>query len=242
MMRINIITVFPEIFEAYKGIGPIRNALDKKILELNPVDLKQYASSPKEVDDYPYGGGSGMVIKAEPVLRALSSIKKRGKIILTSPQGKKFDQELAFKLREEPTLTILCGRYKGIDERIMHHIDMEISVGDYILSGGEPAALIIIDTVVRLLEGALGDVGSCLTDSIISGILDAPYYTRPREINGIKVPSVLLSGNHEEIRKWRRKEALKRTLIKRPDLLRYADLTEEDINILKEIEREVYNG
>ncbi|MCD6132382.1 MAG: tRNA (guanosine(37)-N1)-methyltransferase TrmD [Candidatus Hydrothermae bacterium] len=241
-MRINIITMFPEIFEAYRGIGPIRNALDKKILELNPVDLKQYAPGPKEVDDYPYGGGSGMVIKAEPILAALSSIKEKGKIILTSPQGKKFDQELAFKLAKEPTLTILCGRYKGIDERIIHHIDMEISVGDYILSGGEPAALIIIDTVVRLLEGALGDVSSCLTDSIISGILDAPYYTRPRELNGIKVPSVLLSGNHEEVRKWRRKEALKRTLIKRPDLLRYADLTEEDINILKEIEREVYNG
>lgn len=240
MLRIDIITLFPEFFEFPLKIGPLRRAIEKGVLKINLLNLRKFADSPKEVDDYPFGGGSGMVLKVEPIKRAIDSVKtEKSKVILFSPQGVTFNQELAHKLKEEEHLILICGRYKDVDDRVRHFIDLEISIGDYVLSGGEPAALVILDAVSRLLPGALGDEDSRVSDSFEEGILDAPYFTRPREFEGLKVPDVLLSGDHEKIRKWRLKEALKRTLIKRPDLLKKAKLSEEAKQLLDEIKKEL---
>ncbi len=238
-LEIDIITLFPEFFDIPLKFGPIRRAMEAGSLEVKLLNLREFADSPKEVDDYPFGGGSGMILKPEPVKRAIDSIKREeGKVILMSPQGVTFNQELANQLAQEKQLIFICGRYKGVDERIMKYVDMEISIGDYVLSGGEPAALVILDAVSRLLPGALGSEDSAETDSFQWGILDAPYYTRPRVFDGQEVPKVLLSGNHAEIMRWRRKEALRRTFKKRPDLLKKAKLTEEDLRLLEEIKKE----
>lgn len=239
MLEIHIITLFPEYFEKTFEIGPIKRAREIGVLNIFLVNPRDFSDSPKEIDDYPFGGGSGMILKVEPIKRAIDSVKKDDSIvILLSPQGEIFSQKMAHKLKVEKHLIIICGRYKGIDERVKKYIDLEISIGDYILSGGEPAALVIIDTISRLLPGALGDENSALTDSFETGLLDAPYYTRPRVFNGMEVPEVLLSGDHEKIRIWRRKESLRGTLKKRPDLLKIANLTEDDRKLLEEILKE----
>jgi tRNA (guanine37-N1)-methyltransferase len=239
MLKIHIITLFPEYFKNALEIGPIRKAIELGELNVSFLNLKDFADSPKEVDDYPFGGGSGMILKVEPIKRAIDSVKeKESKVILLSPQGITFNQKLAHELKEEKHLIIICGRYKDVDDRVRKYVDLEISIGDYILSGGEPAALVLIDAISRLLPGALGDKDSAQTDSFETGLLDAPYYTRPRIFNGMEVPQVLLSGNHEKIKRWRKKESLRRTLKRRPDLLKKVKLTEEEKKLLDEILRE----
>jgi len=196
------------------------------------------------VDDYPYGGGAGMVMQPEPIVAALEAVRRAGgggRTILLSPQGRRFTQHLAKSWVGESRLTLICGHYKGVDERVRkRYVQEEISVGDYVLTGGELPALIIIDAVVRLIPGVLGDLESAQGDSFYDGLLDHPHYTRPEEFEGMMVPEVLLSGHHERIRQWRRKEALRRTLVRRPDLLETAPLSDEDWSFLLDIQAE-YN-
>ncbi len=239
MMRIDILTLFPEFFEFPLQIGPMAKARELGVLKVYLHDLRKFADSPKEVDDYPFGGGAGMVLKPEPIKRALDAVRTpESHVILLSAQGDTLNHRLVKELAQRPHLILICGRYKGVDERVLHWVDQEISIGDYVLSGGEPAALVLIDAVARWLPGALGDQDSALTDSFETGILDAPLYTRPRVFEGLEVPEVLLSGDHEKIRRWRRKEALRKTWKKRPDLLKTARLSPEDYELLKEIEQE----
>lgn len=234
-LRIDIITLFPEYFEFPLKVGPVRRALELGTLEVNLLDLRSFADSPKEVDDYPYGGGAGMVLKPEPLVRAIESVRTpESLVILFSPQGERLDHARVKHLAGQRHLILICGRYKGVDERVRQWVDLELSIGDYVLSGGEPAALVLLDAVARWLPESLGDKDSALTDSFETGLLDAPLYTRPPEFRGLKVPEVLRSGNHAEIRRWRRKQALLRTLLRRPDLLERFPLGEEDRRLLEE--------
>ncbi len=234
-LRIDIITLFPEYFAFPLKVGPVRRAIEHGTLEVNLLDLRSFADSPKEVDDYPYGGGAGMVLKPEPIVRAIESVHTpESLVILFSPQGERLNHERVKDLAGRRHLILICGRYKGVDERVRRWVDLEISIGDYVLSGGEPAALVLLDAVARWLPDSLGDKDSALTDSFETGLLDAPLYTRPPEFRGLKVPEVLRSGNHAEIRRWRRKQALLRTLLRRPDLLETQPLSEEDQRLLQE--------
>ncbi len=243
-MRCEVITIFPEIFHAYFSLKIFERALRRGIIGIKIHNLRDYTTDRhKTVDDYPYGGGPGMVLKPEPLFKAVRAVKEDGvetSTIMLSPQGKPFDQETALALsRESRRLLFICGRYEGIDERVKEAlVDREVSIGDYILTGGELAALVIIDSVVRLVPEALGDEHSTDEESFSWGILDYPHYTRPPEYEGRKVPEVLLSGNHGEIVRWRRKEALRRTLHRRPELLTRALLTNEDDTLLSEIKEE----
>lgn len=236
-MRIDIVTIFPGIFDGPFSEGIARIAQEKGLLEIQVVDLRQFTTDKhKTVDDKPYGGGAGMVMKPEPVFRAVSELKgAKTRTLLLSPQGKLFSQPIANELAGEEHVILICGKYRGVDERTTHVIDDELSIGDYVLSGGEFAALVIVDAVTRIIPGVIGDFESAILDSFYSQILDAPYYTRPREFERLKVPQILLSGDHEEVRKWRKREALKRTLLRRPDLLEKANLDEEAERILKEL-------
>jgi tRNA (guanine37-N1)-methyltransferase len=206
---------------------------------MKPISLRDFADdSYRTVDDYPFGGGTGMVLKPEPIFRAFETVKKvDSHTILLSPQGRQFDQKVAQELSKKHHIIIICGRYKGVDERVRENLaNDEISVGDYILSGGEAAALVIIESTVRLLPGVVGDEESINTDSFVQGGLEAPYYTRPQEFRNLKVPEVLLSGNHEAIRRWRRLKSLEITKQRRPDLLQSIELTEEEkIYLAKEV-------
>jgi len=193
------------------------------------------------VDDRPYGGGAGMVLKPEPILEAVTSVRQGSEthLILLTPQGRPFKQAIAQELAEHQRLLLICGRYEGFDERVRELLTPdEISIGDYVLTGGELPALVLLDTVIRLLPGVLGDEDSARYDSFVDALLDFPHYTRPPSVQGRTVPDVLLSGDHERIRRWRRKEALRRTKVRRPDLLRHAPLSEEDLRLLEEIEKE----
>jgi len=232
-MRFDILTLFPEFFRPLLEKGTLRQAIKKGLLDVRLVDIRSFAKGLRKVtDDRPYGGGNGMVMKPGPIYRALDSVERvagRSAVILLTPQGKKFDQTMAWQLAEWDQLILVCGRYEGIDERIRaHYIDMEISIGDYILSGGEPGAIVVLDTVCRLIPGVLGGERSNLEDSFQEGLLEYPHYTRPRVFMGEEVPSILLSGDHEKIRAWRKAEAIKRTHQRRPDLLEKAGLTEKD--------------
>lgn len=246
-MRCEIITIFPAIFEAYFSEGILKRAVQKGIVDLRVHDLREFASNRhRTVDDYPYGGGSGMVMKPEPFFAAVESVKSDGlgtRTIMLTPQGRPFHQGMAEELsRYSGRLLFLCGRYEGIDERVREElVDMEVSIGDYVLTGGELPALVIIDTLVRLLPGALGDARSAEEESFSWGILDYPHYTRPPEFRGRRVPDVLLSGNHKDITRWRRKEALRKTLRMRPELLKRVPLSKEDHKLLSEIEEEKEN-
>lgn len=243
-MHCEFLTIFPEIIRAYFSLGILRRAVEKDIVRYRVHDLRDFTKDRhRTVDDYPYGGGPGMVMKPEPFYSAVRSVTADGIAtcpILLSPQGKVFDQKMAGELsRESRRLLFICGRYEGIDDRVRDGLaEHEISVGDYVLTGGELAALVIIDALVRLLPGALGDEYSKEEESFSWGILDYPHYTRPPEYEGRTVPEVLLSGNHREIVKWRRKEALRRTVRMRPDLLARAEITEQDKILLKEIKEE----
>lgn len=241
-MLCHILTIFPEYFTGILKTGVLRIAEEKNLLNVSLINLRNFTdNSYRTVDDYPYGGGSGMIMKPEPIFRAVESVKRNNSyIILTSPSGRKFDQKLAKELSKREHLIFISGRYKGVDERVRKYlVNDEISIGDFILSGGEAACAVILEAIVRLIPGVVGDEESINTDSFVSGILDSSYYTRPADYQGYKVPEILLSGDHEKIRIWRRKEALKRTLLRRPDLLENINLTTEDLKLLEEIKKEI---
>jgi len=241
-MLIDVLTLFPEIIKTYISQGVLKKAVEDGLVKVRIHNLRDFSKDRyKTVDDYPYGGGSGMVMKPEPIFEAVDYIKSDGEerlVILLTPQGKVFNQKMARELSRQKALTFICGRYEAIDERVRTIVNEEISIGDYVLTGGELPALVIIDAVLRLLPGVLGNYDSLKEESFEWDILDYPHYTRPREFRGLKVPEVLLSGNHEAIRRWRRKEALRRTLERRPDLLEKAVLSEEDLILIKEIKEE----
>lgn len=242
-MLFQILTTFPGIIEAAAGESIIGKARQKGLIDVEAVNLRDFtADRHRTTDDSPFGGGPGMVMKPEPVFDAVESLVSRrpGKprILLMTPQGRRFDQSMAETLARESHLIMVCGRYEGLDERVREHlVTDEISIGDYVLTGGELAALVILDAVARLLPGVLGDESSPESESFSSGLLEYPQYTRPAEFRGYKVPEVLLSGNHAEIEKWRRAQALARTLRKRPDLLETAQLTHEDRRILESLKQ-----
>ncbi|HDN84603.1 MAG TPA: tRNA (guanosine(37)-N1)-methyltransferase TrmD [Candidatus Aerophobetes bacterium] len=242
-MRIDIITLFPSMFKGPFEESIIKRAQQKGIVEIHLHNLRDFTTDRhRTVDDAPFGGGAGMVMKVEPIYRALNHIKKElkkeGKVILLSPQGRKLTQELVAELKEENSLILICGRYEGVDERVREHlIDKEISIGDYVLSGGELPAMVLVDALVRLLPGAVGNERSVREDSFYRGLLDYPQYTRPAEFMGWKVPEVLRSGDHQKIEEWRRIQMLKRTLQRRADLLEKAKLTPEERKYLEEIKK-----
>jgi tRNA (guanine37-N1)-methyltransferase len=225
-MRIEIVTLFPEICRAPLSESMMKRAQEKGVLELHIRNLRDWATDKHHiVDDAPFGGGQGMVMKPEPIFAAVEDLKSRvedlkSKIVLMSPAGRRLDQELAKQLSQEPRLIIISGHYEGVDHRVIEHlIDLEISIGDYVLTNGAIAAVVLVDAIVRLLPGALGHEQSAADDSFSNGLLEAPQYTRPAEFRGWKVPEVLLSGNHAEIVRWREEQAVNRTRENRPDLL-----------------------
>jgi tRNA (guanine37-N1)-methyltransferase len=239
----DIVTIFPAMIEAPLAAGIIGRAIANRTLNVAVRDLRAFTTDRhKVVDDMPYGGGPGMVLKPEPMFRALDAIEaERGgrlTVILTSPQGKRFTQADAQRLSAVDHLVLLCGRYEGFDDRIRQRVTEELSIGDYVLTGGELPALVILDAVARLVPGVVGDDQSVVDESFNRGLLDFPQYTRPAEVDDLRVPDVLLSGNHAAIRRWRKKEALVRTLERRPDLLEAAQLDEEEEAILKELRHE----
>lgn len=239
-MRIDVLTLFPEFFDAFKEWSIIGRALKNGIFSFNAVNIRDFSEDKhRRVDDYPFGGGPGMIMKPEPIYNAISSVKSNKSIVIyLSPQGKIFNQNLAKKLSKEEHLILLCGHYEGIDNRIIeNHIDMEISIGDYVLTGGEIPAMVLMDSIVRLLPGALTSEESYVDESHYNGLLEHPQYTRPRDFNGLTVPDILLSGNHEKIDKWRKYESLKNTLTKRPDLLENVNLSDEELKMLTEIKK-----
>ncbi len=237
-MRFDILTLFPEFFISPLNQSLLGKALAKGVLSVNTYNLRDFTTDRhRTTDDSPYGGGHGMVMKVEPVVRALESLKSdgpRARVILTTPQGVPLTQALAGELSREERLIIVCGRYEGVDERIRAFVDTEVSLGDFVLTGGEIAALALIDSVGRLVPDVLGEPGSAAHDSFSDGLLEYPQYTRPEDFRGQVVPSVLLSGNHAEIERWRRIESLKRTAKRRPDLIEKAVLTEAERRLLKE--------
>ena len=239
-MRFDVLTLFPEMITAYLRQGVLGRAVNRELVDINLINIRDFArGAHKTTDDRPYGGGEGMIMKPGPIYRALKSVDRtdvKSPVVLLSPQGETFNQSIAWEMSGWDQLILVCGRYEGVDERIRQtSIDMELSVGDYILSGGELGAMVIIDAVSRLIPGVLGDERSSLEDSVEEGLLKYPQYTRPRLFQGKGVPEVLLSGDHEKIRLWRRKESLRRTLKRRPDLLKQARLTPEDNVILEKL-------
>jgi tRNA (guanine37-N1)-methyltransferase len=243
-MRFDIITIFPAMIEHALGSGILGRAIGRGALDVRVRDLRDFtADRHRVVDDVPYGGGPGMVLKPEPLLRAVETVKHdaevRPFVVLTSPQGTCLRQDTVRRLSQHPHLVILCGRYEGVDERVRSTVDEEISIGDYVLSGGELPALVIVDAVARLIPGVVGDERSVVDDSFSRGLLDFPQYTRPATLaaeggrDPLAVPDVLVSGNHGAIRRWRKREALMRTLDRRPDLLATALLDDEEREILR---------
>ena len=274
-MKFEIITIFPDFFRGPLDYGIVRRAREARLIEIAIHDLRAFTHDRhRTVDDRPFGGGEGMVLKLEPIFECLEAVQvmpckerlrkdARETVALLSPQGQMFTQSVAQELTQIERIVLICGRYEGVDERVSEHLtDRDISVGDFVLSGGELGAAIIVDAVTRLLPGALGNAASAQQESFTAptsekltrddnelssstcgsgGLLDYPHYTRPAEFRGMTVPEVLLNGNHDDIRRWRRRKALEKTLANRPDLLRGADLSREDRKILEEIELERVN-
>ncbi len=246
-MKISILTIFADYFAGALAEGMVREAREKGQLDVRVVHLREFTSDAhRTTDDYPFGGGVGMVMKVEPIDRALESLavgepgaRPAGtRVALLSPQGRRFDQPCALEYAALEHLVLVCGRYKGVDERVREHLaDEELSLGDFVLSGGEPAAMCVIDAVARLLPGVVGTFDSVESDSFHSGLLDCAYYTRPAVYRGWGVPEVLLSGHHAQIAKHRREEALRRTFERRPDLLEHAGLTPEDRRFIETLRR-----
>ncbi|MET3575270.1 tRNA (guanosine(37)-N1)-methyltransferase TrmD [Bhargavaea ullalensis] len=240
-MNISVLSIFPEMFEGVFNSSILKRAQESGATRLSVRDFREFATDKHhKVDDYPYGGGAGMVLKPEPLFRAVESLAaaagRTPRIILMCPQGERFTQRKAEELSQEEDLIFLCGHYEGYDERIRKHlITDEISIGDFVLTGGELAAMNVIDSVVRLLPGVLGNEASPEHDSFSTGLLEHPHYTRPADFRGMKVPDVLLSGNHAEIDRWREEQSLTRTFERRPDLLHKANLTDRQKNYLKSI-------
>lgn len=252
MMKIDVLTLFPEMFTGVFGSSILGKAAAKGLVELNAVNFRNYSTSKHgTVDDTPYGGGGGMVLKPDPIFAAVEDLLSSSKldlserseqaqadvkprIILMCPQGATFTQHKAEELSREQHLIFICGHYEGYDERIREHlVTDELSIGDYVLTGGELPAMTVVDSVVRLLPGVLGNETSAVTDSFSTGLLEYPHYTRPAEFRGMKVPNVLLSGHHANVEKWRREQSLLRTLERRPDLLEQAELTDKERQWLK---------
>ncbi|TMB46160.1 MAG: tRNA (guanosine(37)-N1)-methyltransferase TrmD [Deltaproteobacteria bacterium] len=235
-MRVHVLTLFPEMFGSPLAAGVLRRARERGALEVSLHQLRDYAGGRHlQVDDTPYGGGQGMVMKPEPLVAAIEHIAAADapRRILLSPQGAAFSHERARALASERSLLLLCARYEGLDERVKRHVDEELSIGDYVLSGGELAALVVLDAVARLLPGVLGNVASPADDSFATGLLEHPQYTRPEEFRGVRVPDVLLSGEHAAIARWRREQSLRLTLERRPDLLARAPLDATDRAFLR---------
>lgn len=231
-MKVDILSIFPEMFTGVFGNSILKKAIEKEIVDIAVTDFRQYADGKHHVvDDYPYGGGAGMLLKAQPIFDAVAAVRSeetRPRVILMDPAGKPFNQKLAEELATEKQLIFICGHYEGYDERIRTElVTDEISIGDYILTGGELAAMTMVDSIVRLLPGALGNSDSAASDSFSTGLLEHPHYTRPADFRGLKVPEVLLNGNHAKIEEWRQKESLRRTWERRPDLLEQLELSDQ---------------
>lgn len=238
-MRFDILTLFPEFFTSPLEQSLLGKAVAKGVLTVNTRNLRDFTTDRhRTTDDSPYGGGHGMVMKVEPVVAAIEALRAEGpagRVILTTPQGVPLTQSLVRELSREERLIIVCGRYEGVDERVRAFVDTEISLGDFVLTGGEVAALALVDSVGRLVPGVLGEPGSAEHDSFSDGLLEYPQYTRPEDFRGLKVPEVLLSGDHAEIERWRRTESLERTAERRPDLIEKAGLTEAEKRLVKKI-------
>ena len=246
--RIDIFSIFPEMFEGPFGASIIRRARERGLVEINIYNIRDWATDKHQMtDDTPYGGGGGMVMKPDPIFAAVEAVRGDDpcSTILLSPQGQVFTQNIAHEIAQHERIILICGRYEGVDERVREHlVTDELSIGDYVISGGEPAAIVVVDAIVRLLPGALGYELSAVEDSHATGILEGPHYTRPLEFREWSVPDILLSGHHANVAKWRRQQALLRTLQRRPDLLETADLTEDEREWLRgtELESEENGG
>ncbi|MGD9115593.1 MAG: tRNA (guanosine(37)-N1)-methyltransferase TrmD [Dehalococcoidia bacterium] len=238
-MRIDVATLFPEMFAGVFELGIMKRAIDRGLVSLGLHNIRDYTHDKHHTaDDYPYGGGAGMVLKPEPIFEAVEAIAKKKKtpIVLLSPQGRLFTHQVARELAKQPQLVLICGHYEGIDERVREHLASdEISIGDYVLSGGELAAMVVIDSVFRLVPGVLGSEASPLDDSHAGGLLEYPQYTRPPQYRGWEVPEILLSGNHAQIDGWRREQAIRRTLAQRPELLNKAELSSDEERLVERL-------
>ncbi|MCR1900593.1 tRNA (guanosine(37)-N1)-methyltransferase TrmD [Ligilactobacillus apodemi] len=238
-MKIDILSLFPDMFTGPLTQSIVGKAIDKGLLDVEVTDFRAYTTNKqRHVDDTPYGGGAGMLLQAQPIYDALDAIEAKnnglGKVILLDPAGRKFDQRVAEELANEEHLTFICGHYEGYDERIRARVTDEISLGDFVLTGGELCAMVVIDATVRLLPDVLGNAQSAIGDSFSTGLLEYPQYTRPADFRGMKVPEVLTSGNHQKIAEWRNKEALRRTYERRPDLLENYELSAKEAKWLRE--------
>jgi len=242
VIRFDVVTLFPEMFAALTGSGITSRALEAGLWSLKTWNPRDFTTDNyRTVDDRPYGGGPGMVMLAEPLERTLDAVRKvsGGRVLYLTPQGRKLDHARVMEFSFEKSLTLLCGRYEGVDERLLKRsVDEEVSIGDFVLSGGELAAMALMDAVVRQLPGALGDEASALEESFADGLLDCPQYTRPETYAGEKAPELLLSGHHEHIRRWRLKQALGRTWLRRPELIAARKLSKEEQGLLEEFRRE----
>ncbi|MFP3866755.1 MAG: tRNA (guanosine(37)-N1)-methyltransferase TrmD [Desulfobacteraceae bacterium] len=241
-MQFDILTLFPEFFDSPLQQSMLKRAQGKGVVQFRVINLRDFALDRHQItDDRPFGGGPGMVLKIEPLARAINWVRDQDagvRVILLSPQGALFKQQMAATLARQQHLLLVCGHYEGVDDRVRYYIDEEISIGDYILTGGEIPALVVIDAVIRLLPGSLGDVQSAAEESFQDSLLEYPHYTRPQIFNGQTVPEILLSGNHQRIARWRRQEALRRTWQRRPELLKTASLTPEEQHSLARLTRE----
>ncbi len=243
-MRFDIITIFPEIFSGVFEFGIIRRAVDAGLIEIRIHDLRVYTHDRHhQVDDRPFGGGAGMVLKPEPLFEAVEAVTNGAtevRLTLLSPQGVLFSQSMAEEYARMPRIVLICGRYEGVDERVVEHlITDEVSIGDYVLSGGEIPAMVVVDAVTRLIPGALGCEQSVASESFSDGLLDYPQYTRPAEYRELKPPDVLLSGNHAEIERWRRRKSIEKTLRRRPDLIHDRQLSQDELREIEEILKEI---
>ena len=241
-MTFDIVTIFPAMVEAALAEGVVGRAIERQLIDVAIHDLRNFTTDRhRSVDDVPYGGGPGLVMKPEPIFKALDAIEaRRGSpltVLLTSPQGTQLTQAAAGRLSRQEHVVLLCGRYEGVDERVRSRVHEEVSIGDYVLSGGELPALVVMDAVARFVPGVVGDDQSVAEDSFSRGLLDFPHYTRPAAVGADRVPDVLLSGNHAEIRRWRKRESIARTLARRPELIDTATLDDEERAILNELQK-----
>lgn len=242
-MKIDVLSLFPSMFDGVFGESILKKAQEKNAVELNVVNFREYSTNKHQnVDDYPYGGGAGMVLTPQPIFDAvekLTETAKKPRVVLLCPQGERYTQAKAEELAAEEHLIFICGHYEGYDERIREQlVTDEISIGDYVLTGGELGAMVVIDSVVRLLPDVLGNNHSAVQDSHSTGLLEHPHYTRPADFRGLTVPEALMSGNHKKIEQWRQKESLKRTLLRRPDMLEKMELTEEQKKVVAQLKEE----
>jgi len=235
-MNYNIITIFPELINMFAKTGFIKRAIEKDYIDMNVIDLRSYSNNKhNRVDDKSYGGGPGMVMQYEPIHSSIKDIKNKGSVLYLSPQGEPLTQQKLKNLSLQDNLTILCGRYEGVDQRVIDNlVDEEVSIGDYVISGGESASMVLIEGIARLIPGVVDDIESIKQDSFQAGVLDHPHYTKPENIKGMAIPDVLVSGNHQKIEIWRRKHSLGATWLKRPELLKNVKLSKEDDKLLKE--------